>query len=149
MKSLRPLNGFLSFFSLRWRILDANAPPRRARLLPQDLLLLGPNNSRVLQFPIGNLHPQQSSEVSPFLLGDQLNLTISRVQDLKPPTLPLKTCDSRSSDTGTAPSTCNRGLGLTIGASRHLATSPPCRLNRQIFTLLVRESPRCENSMGY
>jgi hypothetical protein len=97
----------------------------------------------------GNLHPQQSSEVSPFLSGDQLNLSISRVQDLKPPTLPFKTWDSHSGDTGTAPSTCNHGLGLTIGTSRYLTTSPPRQLNRRIFTLLVCESPRCEYSTGY
>jgi hypothetical protein len=51
----------------------------------------------------GNLHPQQSSEVSPLLPGDQLNLAISRVRDLKPPTLPFKSCDTRSDDTGIAP----------------------------------------------
>jgi hypothetical protein len=74
----------------------------------------------------GNLHPQQSfPEVSPLPPGDQLNLAISRVRDSKPPTLPFKSCDTRPGDTGIAPSfisaltTCNRGLGLNVSASRN------------------------------
>jgi hypothetical protein len=80
----------------------------------------------------GNLHPQQSfPEVSPLPPGDQLNLAISRVRDLKPPTLPFKSCDTRSGDTGIAPSftsaltTYNRGLGLMLAP---LATSQPRNL---------------------
>jgi hypothetical protein len=35
---------------------------------------------------------------------------------------------------------------LNVSTSRNLATSRPHRLNRRAFTLLVHESPRCENS---
>jgi hypothetical protein len=104
---------------------------------------------RFFYFPIGKSAPTKSfPEVSPFTTGDQLNLAISRVRDSKLPTLPFKSSDTRSGDTGIAPSTCNRGLGLMLALlatlkSRDLATSRPRRLNRRIFTLLVRESPRC------
>jgi hypothetical protein len=123
----------------------------QARPLSQDLLLLGPKNSKVLLFPYreicthsnlprGLLFVPGRSARSHYLVSSGLN----------PPTLPFKSGDTRSGDTGIAPSTCDRGLGLMLALllqSRDLATSQPCRLNHRIFTLLVHESPRCRSHL--
>jgi hypothetical protein len=99
----------------------------QARLLSQDLLPYRPKNSKVLLFPYREIcsHNNLSPRSPLYYSGDQLNLAISWVRDSKPPNLPFNSCDTRPSDMGITPSfisaltTCNRGLGLNVSASRN------------------------------
>jgi hypothetical protein len=97
------------------------------------------------------LHPQQSSEVSPFITGRSAQISLSREFETQASKLPFQILRypiwryGFSSFRMRPWARLNVSASLTFATSqpRDLATSRPCWLNRRVFTLLVHEVPRC------